>query len=165
MKEIKFRAWNTKKKEMIYQSGDFFAYGEGKTYYRSCGWGDMKRKVMRFQEYNGILMEFIGLFDKNGKEIYEGDVLLFPDTESDYVDVGLGPNCMEKVAEQEIGNIAEVIFKNGAFGIDVKENEYFGDSRFYTFEEILRDWDEEFMQTVEVIGNIYENPELLEMKK
>jgi uncharacterized phage protein (TIGR01671 family) len=71
-----------------------------------------------------FVMQFTGLTDKNGKEIYEGDIV------------------------KTTYNNAEVKFKDGMFGIK-KYNSRHGQS-FTNSLEIF-----------EVIGNIYENPELL----
>ena len=75
--------------------------------------------------------QFTGLHDKNGKEIYEGDIVL---------------------ATLKFFNInnekCKVIFHNGSFGVQYG----FSTDYFKTFSA----WDE-----VEVIGNIYDNPELL----
>ena len=72
--------------------------------------------------HGGKLMTGTDYKDKNGKEIYRGDIVVFPD-----------------------GNIGYVVFRDGAFVItEGIHTERIDDYEF------------------EVIGNIYENPELLE---
>ncbi|MBO3755705.1 hypothetical protein J5O02_01265 [Streptococcus suis] len=84
-----------------------------------------------------IVMQSTGLFDKNGKEIFEGDVVL--------------ENGWRKVAV--------------SFGTqEIEEN--FGDKRiFQGFNLYLGGgYPEAVMSKYEIIGNIYENPELMEVE-
>lgn len=74
------------------------------------------------------IMQFTGLTDKNGKEIYEGDVVKTVWVSNDPAD--------------EMIEVSEVVYKDGAF---------------YTDEYLLSETNE----ATEIIGNIYENPELL----
>ena len=60
-REIKFRAWDTRQKKMV---GDF----DSGFNYR---WFECQHKDCH------VLMQYTGLKDKNGKEIYEGDVVQF----------------------------------------------------------------------------------------
>jgi uncharacterized phage protein (TIGR01671 family) len=83
---------------------------------------------------NELLMQYTGLKDKNGKEIYEGDVLQIPDNYDTY-----GMMAGEKRA---------VIFMDGGFRFESPKK----NARGHWLED-----DGEF----EVIGNIYENPELI----
>ncbi|MDW8637053.1 YopX family protein [Streptococcus suis] len=82
-----------------------------------------------------IIMQSTGLFDKNGKEIFEGDVVVVHDELIEF-----GPGVYEVVYSQD--NLAWTFYD--------KEN--------HDFCYILTcTWDE-----LEIIGNIYENPELVE---
>ena len=81
------------------------------------------------------LMQYTGLKDKNGTEIYEGDIVKT---------VFGNPHWEEKVKEE----IDVVIFCRGEFKTKLFELNLSGFGRF--------------INTYEVIGNEYENPELLE---
>lgn len=80
-----------------------------------------------------------GLFDKNGEEIFEGDIITN------------GINIVDIKRHQTLGFYTIV---------DGRES-FFGDSiSIEGFEEDV----EEFTQIIQIIGNIYENPELLEVE-
>jgi uncharacterized phage protein (TIGR01671 family) len=109
MREIKFRAWERENYRMVYD----LAVGKENAY-RNCP-----------------LMQFTGLRDKNGTEIYEGDSL------------------REK---KDIMTVC-VVFMDGAFWFMYDSNDRF------TFDWLVGH--ERNKWKFEVIGNIYENPELL----
>lgn len=83
---------------------------------------------------NYKIMQYTGLKDKNGKEIYEGDIV--------------------KVFTSEKWRIGIVIYEHSGFTIDVTKNKDLEYGRTSIIENLI-----------EKIGNIYDNPELLEEKR
>jgi uncharacterized phage protein (TIGR01671 family) len=129
MREIKFRAFvggkifyniavDNKGKAMYFDSADGPLSGS----FDTPGWIDF--------DYDGIVMQFTGLRDNNGKEIYEGDIV--------------------KGNTHRAGRIirAKVVWHYDKWAaISLISGVYFCDGPF---------WDQ-----LAVIGNAYENPELL----
>lgn len=143
MREIKFRAWNPTSQAMFWSGKcnsleKFFSYTERLT-----------------QEMP--LMQYTGLKDKSGKEIYEGDIILYPDTYTETVDVGVSVGL--KVAETPENSFATVVFFGGAFCLDCSGGETLGKGK-HTFDWVYN-WYGMEVDELEVIGNIYEDPELL----
>jgi len=83
------------------------------------------------------VMQFTGLKDKNGKEIYKGDILRI-------------------INEYDKVNITEVKFIDGGFTVE----DDFGEYDMTTIGWAINIWDNE-NSNYEIIGNIYENPDLL----
>jgi uncharacterized phage protein (TIGR01671 family) len=120
----KFRAWDKKEKKFIYFNGIFNTRPF--------------KEISTFSQYDSIKEylhledpdEFIGLHDKKGKEIYEGDIV------TDHVGTGA----------------VEYVEKYGAFRVNYKNGlcKWFYDYSLRGERESIR-----------VIGNIFENPEIL----
>ncbi len=101
-----------------------------------------------------VFQQFTGLKDKNNIEVYEGDILLIPDEWTEPIlDDGSGPR-------ETFNHLSEVVYdeKLGSFGAQVKENGDYVKKGFYSFLEMFGDIGYE---KLEVLGNIFENPELL----
>ena len=83
--------------------------------------------------------QYTGLTDKNGKRIFEGDIV----------------KCIEITRYKEIEYISPVVFLDGSWFLHESED---CDVYLYNYdtEGIERLWE------IEVIGNIHDNPELLE---
>ena len=88
--------------------------------------------------------QYTGQKDKNGKKIFEGDIIEFS------YDIFVG-NFDTFIAK------GKVVFEEGAFYVKCFENERRTKDEAYLLYSINID-------TIEVIGNIYDNPELLEVE-
>lgn len=104
-----------------------------------------------------IIMQSTGLFDVNGKEVFEGDVVKFNDIWSEYGYEGY----VDGTSEGE--NFTEIIktedgFSFGRTKIPESSVFYFLNDEHMKFSEIVKSDDFSMV----VISNIYENPELME---
>ena len=111
MREIKFRAWVTEINKMFYWGFDI---GNG-------AWFTGPPSPI-----HAIQMQYTGLLDKNGKEIYQGDII------------------------KSSKWIAQVIYGNYGWTITPNKTSQRNEVVLFNLCSVL-----------EVIGNIYENPELL----
>jgi len=118
--QLKIRVWEKNRKEWVNPHCCATIFEEGEI------------KVQDKQRFEMVVST--NLKDKNGKEIYEGDIV-------------------QNIGMPEYQRVGIVEFEGGKFIVIpikfIKDKKYKGDLYY---------WDE-------VIGNIYENPELLEEKK
>lgn len=113
-------------------------------------------------ERNGedvILMQSTGLKDKNGKEIFEGDILKFNDEWNEYCHEGYVDGSVEGVNYVEVVK-GEACFEFGKTRYPESSLFIYMEDEHLSFAELVKDKDFEF----EIIGSIYKNPELLEDK-
>lgn len=130
MREIKFRAWDGKK---MFQSYSLDNYGE------MCSDADFINDVEN-PGRSAVQMQYTGLKDRHGKEIYEGDIFI---TGRD------GKRDM----------LGEIYFDEGCFKMkygyknpsEKERKDYF----------LSGNIENDGAEIIEVIGNIYENKELL----
>lgn len=142
-REIKFRAWDKGKRlfsgvsDGFVHTGRFCVRLDGRIY-------DTNLPDTEWSKEEIILMQYTGLKDKNGKEIYEGDILLQWDKK--YI-----------VRWDEI--MAAFQSKNIKDSVDTDFFNWGSSPSLRTQEIIKTGWSDE--SNCEIIGNIYENPELL----
>lgn len=125
-REIKFRAWLKDLKTMqvvselnMWNLGHVFTVDEDNLHYKTSG------------NVNYTLMQYVGLKDKNGVEIYEGDIVI-KDSYTEIAVVEYYSLCCNYTLNDTLLSLKAGMATNYFEG--------------------------------EVIGNIYENPELLEVK-
>ena len=136
MREIKFRAWDkTGKYKSMCQVINLYS-GEHPFAQCACDWqdGDVYRWRVFTRGLDAIeLMQFTGLKDKNGKEIWEGDIL--------------------RSVYGENGNVAGFVFYRAFEFVCMRKSK----KSWHDFGCVVGEEGEIY----EVIGNIYSNPELL----
>lgn len=93
--------------------------------------------------------QYTGLKDKNGKEIYEGDVV-----EWVFFYERLGANMGVKECDTIVKGI--IRWRQGGFVLEVIEND-FENAGYYSISALYTDTESD----VEIIGNIYDTPELI----
>ena len=150
MREKKFKAWDKHKKVFIpndvwaFVTTDFGAFG-----IMLKDWENYKEGEY-FYENSQELVEFTGLHDRSGKEVFEGDVCKV------FIETG-------GISDRKSGFMYGVVeYKKNEYHInpfryngDIKS--VFGLNKIYGF--LVYGFTH--LENIEVIGNIYENPELL----
>lgn len=96
------------------------------------------KDALIYQVLEETVGQFTGLYDKNGKEIYEGDILVWGEND-----------CKSQPMI--------VVFKHGSFGYTYIEDWFhsFAGNTNFTFNPLNTD------VRFEIVGNIHDNPELL----
>lgn len=134
MRELRFRAWDKIGKRM--GEVNYIKYSNVQYNQVSARFKQNEKTVDEWFAYgdkdgcdNIILMQYTGLKDKNGKEIYEGDILNY---------------------DNGIGVIGTVIWHGDGFAMKVLGAGMASNKTLYNS-----------LEDIEIIGNIYSNPELL----
>ena len=127
-REIKFRAWDKEKKKMVFSDIQELLQG------LLTNGSDNPLALLNYnQGWEIELMQYTGLKDKNGKEIYEGDIVK-------YQSVTRG--IIITLVTWDESNSGFIPFSTGHYFQGRSYMQMFGDK-------------------IEIIGNIYENPELV----
>lgn len=127
----RFRAWDKEYKEMVQVDALVFDEQIIKATYKN---GNVVKEDLK----NYVLMQSTGLRDKNGKEIFEGDILKVTNLSS-WLEVVSFNNNKAMFVSKEVKREVEETPLYDLFNTDIFE--------------------------VEIIGNIYTNPELAEVKQ
>lgn len=136
----KFRAWLKQYKKMVDEVNDM-TFFEGNLEFIGCRPAD--GVSFQYCADDIILMQSTGSHDKNGKEIFEGDIVKRD-----------GIKRPEVVRFGEWIDVDTLGFEEQYIGFYF-ESEHEGQKRLYSVES-------QFNNLSKVIGNIYENQELLE---
>ena len=134
MREILFRGKRLDNGEWVYGALANFRSIANEIYTAIIPKVDVENSMMELKSVDpSTVGQYTGLKDKNGKRIFEGDIA--------------------KVLQGKDKDIAYVGFENGAFMLYPKTGNIYERT---LWEYWYNDWD------VEIIGNITDNPELLE---
>lgn len=144
-REIKFRVWDHNTDTVMIPDDFEFCDGE-------ISWIDAGREAGPKSGNDGDpgqfeIMQYIGLHDKNGRKIYEGDILSFGSVWDN------GDN--EDIDEEIHIGVVEYDPHYAVYDVNCEKS---GERRFLFMDVVNYDG-------FGVIGNIFENPELLEGKQ
>ena len=128
MREIKFRAWDTQAEEMLY--GVEHTYDGYKVPMPSFG------ALLDCPDFY-IVMQYTGLKDKNGKEIYEGDIV-----------------SLKYLYDKRTTDKGQVVWREDKASFGLKSLKGLTNEVYELYQVTAE-------HNLEIIGNIYENPELL----
>jgi uncharacterized phage protein (TIGR01671 family) len=133
MREFKFRFWDSQNVHNVSRKGELqLTFGMNETW---SAWSPYE-EVADGKDTENKLMQYTGLKDRNGKGIYEGDII-------------------------QTGSIVEKVCFGEFVIYDENDNDICSVIGFYTETKNNSRYPLEVNSNTEIIGNIYENLELL----
>lgn len=167
MREIKFRVWDSKKKLMVYNIHELYdGYGDFRdSQEKTIDWYEDTSMVMEASSFGSLLlredntypvMQFTGLHDANKKEIYEGDICKVETWVDNPYIYKVHPNLFEVTYMDDCDRAAFELYSPDELWGKKPDGSLRTDSSNIDVFLPLND-----EQRIEVIGNIYENPELI----
>lgn len=149
MRDIKFRAWDKVHKKMIKPSGSYGSMKHWRIEGANNGyWGMFEgKRLCGNADDSGIMMQYTGRTDKNGVEIYEGDLIPY------------------MFNAKKLGVVKYGEYQN------ICDDEFSGHIGFYVEwqDKQLRSMNRKdlgyWIKVSSVVGNIYENPEQLSIPR
>lgn len=147
MREIKFRVWDKFLKKFVTTPVAVNVDGSNLVTWdwhidKGKIWGEISKDGLTIQQYSG-------LNDENGVEIYEGDIQKSTN----------GKHYAIYVVDSVGGQ-----FGNCLFSLPIEDNYSTDDDDEYTYEPRISTYQRNYVksgESVEVIGNIFQTPELL----
>ena len=145
MRCIKFRAWDIEEKKMIEHNSQELVFIPcfdnlgADTHFKTEGWGDIDISHFDWASADLIcrrfeIMQFTGLKDKNGIEMYEGDI------------------CLATLPKERFTVTIIYELSIAGFLFQWPDN---------TYESGMDEMTIDCFTNIKVVGNIYENPELI----
>ena len=148
MREIKFRVWHKPTNKYVTMSQEDWSYGKGPVKYKDSGdflaishdgflchegYGNGAANVEDSENY--VVQQYTGLKDKNGVEIYEGDIIIFDNSD-------IGGQRYKGIVEWNTDPTLDGL----CFGLFIPPK-FDGKSGWFSCD---------FLGDLEVIGNIFE---------
>ncbi len=155
MREIKFRVWDIENKRYIENTGNPYIFPFNGITAMKCA-GSRCGSINGEKDYSEfyILEQWTGLLDKSGKEIYEGDMVRICNLECQLQIFEATGQVVERYAAWGVTNLKIIKFEKYSLKINPPNA-----IDIMYFLNILG------CKHIEVIGNQFQSPKLLETKQ